>query len=230
MKTLFALLAIAILLPQYASGGTPCRVLDPELAGAYEGGCKDGLAEGYGEVKGRAEYRGGFHAGRKQGHGVETWPSGDRYDGEFVADRKEGQGTYAWSPRGPHAGESYSGGFVNDLRQGYGVYAWPSGDRYAGPWEKDQAVGPPTPMMVARSLAKTETLLAVGRVGVKVCRALPVGIAVRDWIDGVVTAVDGDEITVRVDDPGKQPHMIDDKPLAKGSIMRSAATDWTPCL
>jgi hypothetical protein len=30
-----------------------CKILDPDLAqGTYRGGCKDGLADGYGEVSG----------------------------------------------------------------------------------------------------------------------------------------------------------------------------------
>lgn len=180
MHALLACLAAAALFPLGAGAQSACRVLDPELAGFYQGGCKDGLAEGAGEAKGAAEYRGGFHAGRKQGTGVKIWPSGDRYEGEFVADRKEGSGKYTWSARGPSAGESYSGAWRHDLRHGDGVYAWPSGDRYAGPWADDAIAGMPTPMMIARARAKTETLIAVAKPGVKVCRALPVGIAVRD--------------------------------------------------
>ena len=230
MLALLACFAAAALFPLGAGAQTACRVLDPELAEIYQGGCKDGLAEGYGEAKGSTEYRGDFHAGRKHGKGVKTWPSGDRYEGEFVEDRKEGAGQYAWSPRGPSAGESYTGAYLNDLRHGYGVYEWPSGDRYAGPWANDAIIGPPTPMMIARARAKTEALAAVGKPGVKVCRALLVGIAVRDWIRGEVTAVDADRISVRIDDPGRQPHVVDNQPLVKGMTIRSAASEWTPCL
>ena len=230
MLALLAGFVAAALFPLGAGAQTACRVLDPELAGIYQGGCKDGLAEGYGEAKGSAEYRGDFHAGRKHGKGVKTWPSGDRYEGDFVEDRKEGVGKYTWSARGPSAGESYSGAYVNDQRHGDGVYAWPSGDRYAGPWAYDAITGQPTPMMIARARAKTEALAAVGKPGVKVCRALLVGIAVRDWIRGVVTAVDADRVAVRIDDPGQQPHVIGELPLVKGMTIWSAATDWTPCL
>ncbi len=230
MLALLAGFAAAALFPLGAGAQTACRALDPELAGIYQGGCKDGLAEGYGEAKGTAEYRGDFHAGRKHGKGVKTWPSGDRYEGEFVEDRKEGAGKYTWSLRGPSAGESYSGAYLNDLRHGYGVYEWPSGDRYAGTWANDAITGPPTPMMIARARAKTEALAAVGKSGVKVCRALLVGIAVRDWIRGEVTAVDVDRVEVRIDDPGRQPHVIDDRPLVKGMTIWSAAAEWTPCL
>jgi len=222
--------ALLTLLPLAASAQSACRVLDPELAGTYRGGCKDGLAEGSGEAQGLADYRGEFRAGRKQGKGVKTWPSGDRYEGEFVEDRKEGTGRYTWSPRGPSAGESYSGAYLDDQRHGYGQYAWPSGDRYSGPWANDAITGAPTPGMIARARAKMEALAAVGKPGVKVCRALQVGIAVRVWIRGVVTAVEADRVSVRVDDPGQQPLVVDNQALVKGSIIRSAADDWMPCL
>ena len=225
-----ACFAVVALFPLGASGETLCRVLDSELAGIYQGGCKDGLAEGYGEAKGKAEYRGEFRAGRKQGKGVKTWPSGDRYEGEFVEDRKEGSGKYTWSGRGPAAGESYSGAYLNDRRHGYGVYEWPSGDRYAGEWANDVVTGMPTRAMIARARAKTETLAAVAKPGVKVCRALLVGIAVRDWIRGEVTAVDAERVAIRIDDAGQQPHIIDERPLAKGMTIWSAAAEWMPCL
>jgi hypothetical protein len=230
MLALLSGLVAAALFPPVASAQTACRVLDPELAGIYQGGCREGLAEGYGEARGGAGYKGGFHAGRKQGKGVKTWPSGDRYEGEFVADRKEGYGEYVWSPRGPSAGERYRGGFLNDRRHGDGVYLWPSGDRYEGEWADDAIIGLPTRAMIARARAKTETLAAVAKPGVQVCRALPVGIAVRDWIRGEVTSVDGERIEVRIDDAGRQPHAIDGRPLAKGMHIRSAAAEWTPCL
>ena len=229
-RVLAAGLAVAAWLPLGASAQAACRVLDPELLGIYQGGCKDGLAEGYGEAKGTAEYRGGFRAGRKHGEGVKSWPSGDRYEGEFVADRKEGSGKYTWSLRGPSAGESYSGAYLNDRRHGHGVYTWPSGDRYDGEWQNDVVTGMPTPAMIARARAKTETLLAVTKPGVKVCRDLLVGIAVHDWIRGKVTQVDAERIAVLVEDPGQQPHVFDDRPLVKGMTIWSAAEAWTPCL
>ena len=230
MRAALAGIALAALAPLGAAAQSACRVLDPEIVGVYAGGCRDGLAEGYGEARGAAEYRGEFHLGRKQGKGVKTWPSGDRYEGEFVADRKEGVGTYTWSQRGPAAGESYSGAYVDDRRQGYGVYVWPSGGRYAGQWANDAITGTPTRSMIARARAKTEILAAVAKPGAKVCRALAVGIAVRDWIRGEVTAVDAEHIAVLIDDPGREPHEIGGRLLAKGMTIRSTAIEWVPCL
>lgn len=226
---LLACFAAVALFPLSASGEAACLVLDPELAGSHQGGCKDGLAEGYGQARGTAEYRGDFHAGRKHGKGVKTWPSGERYEGEFMQDRKQGIGMYVWSERGPSAGESYSGAYLDERRHGYGVYEWPSGDRYGGQWANDAITGMPTPMMIARARAQAETVAALGKSGAKVCRALPVGIAMRDWIRGEVTAVSAERVAVRVDDPGRQPHVIDQRPLVTGMTFWSEAADWTPC-
>ena len=74
MKTIRALTPILLLLATVAQAQT-CRVLDPELQGTYAGPCVNGLAEGEGVARGQAEYRGGFQAGRKHGHGVKTWPN-----------------------------------------------------------------------------------------------------------------------------------------------------------
>jgi hypothetical protein len=69
-----------------ANAQAPCRVLDPTLAGTYQGGCKDGLAEGAGEAKGTAFYRGEFRAGRKHGTGTYVSPAGDTYTGRWAND------------------------------------------------------------------------------------------------------------------------------------------------
>lgn len=206
-----------------------CRVLDPELQGAYAGPCSNGLAEGVGHARGSAEYRGEFKAGRKHGKGAKTWVNGDRYEGEFVEDRKEGPGVYVFG-RGRWAGERYEGAFVNDRRHGYGVYRWPTGDVYAGPWEHDAAVGPPTPMMLAYAKFMQEARAAVGKEGQKVCRELAVGIGGRDWVRGVVVAVAPDKVAVRIDDLGRQLQRIGEIELRQGEVIWDTPTEWTPCL
>jgi hypothetical protein len=204
-----------------------CRVLDPELQGAYAGGCAGGLAEGAGYARGSAEYRGGFRAGRKHGHGTKTWPNGDRYEGGFVEDRKEGAGVYLFG-RGPWAGERYEGEFLNDRRHGHGVYRWASGDVYAGPWEADRAIGAPTPMMLARAQFEREARAALAP-GQKVCREMPVGIGGREWLRGMVTGVSDDRIAVRIDDAGEHPHVIAHAAIHKGDVVWTTYTEWTPC-
>lgn len=211
------------------TGSAPCRVLDPELQGSYAGSCKDGLAEGIGEAQGYAHYRGEFRAGHKHGKGLKTWPSGDRYEGDFADDRKQGVGTYTWGPRSQWSGERYSGGYRDDLRNGFGIYEWPSGDRYAGPWQDDRITGPATPMMLARARAEKEIAAAVAKAGTRVCRDMPVGIALREWVRGTVEAVSEDKVAVRIDAPGKYGAVIAGVPVRTGDVVWDSPLNWTPC-
>jgi len=203
--------ALGLLIAQ-AAYAQQCRVVDPELQGTYAGPCVNGLAEGRGVASGTAQYEGEFKAGKKDGKGVKTWPNGDRYEGDFVEDRKQGRGVYTWG-RGPWEGERYEGEFAGDRRNGFGEYRYSSGDIYRGPWRDDAAIGAPTPMMQARAKFEQESIAAVGKPGTKVCRELEVGIGGRAWQRGVVEAVDGGRVGVRVD----------------GKLIWDAATAWTPC-
>lgn len=205
-----------------------CRVLDPELQASYAGPCVNGLAEGEGSASGTAQYRGAFKAGRKHGKGEKRWPNGDAYEGEFVEDRKEGYGVYAWGAA-PWTGERYEGGFVNERRHGFGVYRWPSGDAYAGPWESDVMTGPPTPMMEARIKFEEEARAAVAREGQKVCRQMPVGIALGDWVRGTVVAVSTERVGVRIDDAGRYPHQVAGVEARTGDVLWDLPQSWTPC-
>ena len=207
--------------------GTPCKVIDPELQSSYEGPCVNGLAEGEGRARGTAEYVGGFKAGRKDGRGVKTWPSGDRYEGEFVNGRKEGHGTYTWG-RGPWEGERYEGAYQNDLRHGEGTYTWPTGDVYRGPWNRDQIAGYATPMMLAQRKFAEEAMKAVGKPGQAVCREMQLGIALPEWIRGVVVGVSGDKVGIRVDDPG-HGQVVAGVALRAGDVVWDKPTQWTPC-
>lgn len=205
-------------------------MLDPELQSSYAGSCKDGLADGYGEASGLAQYQGGFRAGRKYGKGTKTWPSGDRYVGDFVNDRKQGEGTYTWGPRSAWAGEKYSGSYLDDRRNGFGVYEWPGGDRYAGPWKNDGITGPMTPMMMARVQAYAELAAGVaGKRSARVCREMTVGTVTPDWVRGTVMALKGDKIAVRIDDAGQYEHVISNRSISKGDTVWDALQSWIPC-
>jgi hypothetical protein len=223
-------LAFAILLAVLAQAAEAqsCRVVDPELQGAYSGPCVNGLASGYGVANGAAEYRGEFQAGLKHGTGEKRWPNGDRYEGSFYEDRKHGTGIYTWG-RGPWLGERYEGGYLNDRRHGFGEYRWATGDVYAGPWEKDLIAGPATPMMLAHAKFVEEARAAVARIGQKVCREMPVGIAGHDWIRGSVAEVSADRVGVRVEDPGRSVHVILGVEARRGELVWDVPQTWTPC-
>jgi hypothetical protein len=125
---------------------------------------------------------------------------------------------------------SYKGGFRAGRKHGAGAMTWPSGDRYAGRWEDDVPVGPLTPAMMARARAEAERAAAVSKPGVRVCREMVVGVATRDWVRGTVTAVESGRIAVRIDNPGQFQHVIADRSVRKGDVIRDAPQAWIPCL
>jgi hypothetical protein len=205
-----------------------CKVLDPELQGAYSGRCVDGLAEGAGVASGTASYTGEFKAGRKHGKGLKTWANGDRYEGDFYEERIEGFGTYTFG-RGPWAGETYTGEYVGGRRHGHGVYRWASGDLYSGPWHEDVPAGPPTAMMRAQAKHREEARAAVAKPGQKVCREVEVGIGGRDWVRGTVLDVNEErQVAVRIDEIGPQ-NPLGALGLKPGVFVWAEAEQWTPC-
>jgi hypothetical protein len=232
VKSICAALAVFVIaISAHAQSVANCKVHDPELQGTYGGGCNDGLADGQGEARGTAIYRGEFRAGRKHGKGAKSWPAtGDRYEGDFFDDRKHGSGTYTWGARSAFPGEKYSGEWLADRRHGKGVYEWPNGDRYSGPWQNDNIAGAPTPAMIARARAYAERIAAVSKVGANVCREMEVGIATLDRIRGTVIGIRRDRLTVRIEDAGKFQHVIDGGEIAKGATISDAAALWTPCM
>ena len=87
-----------------------CKIFDPDLApGVYSGSCKDGFADGYGEVSGAGSYRGDFRTGKKHGKGIKVMPNGDRYAGDFSDDYRHGQRVYVWGDKTRSAGARYQG-------------------------------------------------------------------------------------------------------------------------
>lgn len=119
MKTIsqFSLLFLFLLCCHSAAGQEKCKVLKPELAGSYNGKCKEGLANGKGSAIGT-----------------------DRYDGQFLNGLPDGRGTYIWS-----SGESYKGYWRVGKRNGEGEYTFlyeGKDSTIAGIWENDQYKGP----------------------------------------------------------------------------------------
>ncbi|GAB1394994.1 hypothetical protein MASR1M60_31580 [Rhodocyclaceae bacterium] len=57
---------------------TPCKVADQDIAASYKGGCKDGLADGKGEARGRDSYVGEFKAGLPHGQGTYVWADSNK--------------------------------------------------------------------------------------------------------------------------------------------------------
>jgi MORN repeat len=204
----------------------PCKVLDPELQGSYEGGCRDGLAHGEGIARGStAVYEGEFKRGLKHGRGSKHWAWGDSYEGEFRNDKKEGLGVYTWGRGSRWAGERYEGPFVDDKRQGWGVYTWPNNDRYEGPWEQDRRLGVSV-MEWRRKQAHAAQREAL-RPGIKVCwlGTSPEPGAGAPW--GAVEGFEEGVLKVRLS--GSQGGRADVVARLKGQVISGAAENWAPC-
>ena len=228
---LFVLSVALCASPASAQGQSKCLVLDPELQNTYSGGCKDGKAQGPGAAKGSAFYVGEFREGKKHGRGVKTWPWGDRYDGDFLEDAKHGMGRYTWGVRSAFAGDRYEGGFANDKRNGYGVYVWASGDAYAGPWKDDAVAGRATPMMQARFRATKESLDAMAKPGVKLCRESTVGAGLKERIEAETQAVNQStlKVAVKVTKLGPAPLVMAGTQVAVGETVWDDPLNWIPC-
>jgi hypothetical protein len=234
-KRSLSLLSVAILgLFVTLAQAQNCTVVDPELQGAYEGGCSNGLAEGHGLVRSSiAEYRGEFKAGQKHGQGHKHWfATDDRYQGGFVNDAKQGQGQYTWGMLGAWAGESYTGEYMNDQRHGHGRYVWPFGDVFVGEWHTDRPVSVATPMMVQRatkirqhtSTLKTALNVALNqKTTVTMCKN-PLGLAdPKQYIQATLLNIEGDLVYV-------QPRLpIDPRTHQPPPPRWDFSLHWFPC-
>ena len=69
-----------------------CRVLLSSISGTYEGGCKDGFAQGKGISQGTDKYEGKFKKGLPNGNGKYTWANGNVYNGKWKMGRRHGVG------------------------------------------------------------------------------------------------------------------------------------------
>lgn len=82
----------------------------------------------------------------------------------------------------------------------------------------------------ARAVADTAVRAAVAKPGARVCREMRVGIAERDWVRGVVVSVEAPAIEVRIDDPGRYDHSLNDAQVRKGASVRDDPAAWVPCV
>lgn len=123
---------------------------------AWSGACRDGLAEGRGQLRRfingvhASTYDGDMKAGRASGQGVLTTAAGVRYEGGFVGGQLEGQCAIVWqsglrydgecragSPDGRGQmryanGDHFRGDVSGGVLQGQGRYVWARGDAYKG--------------------------------------------------------------------------------------------------
>jgi hypothetical protein len=72
---------------------------------------------------------GTWQSGVLEGPGIETMPSGERYEGMFHAGKRQGSGTLI-APNGTR----FHGTFVDGVADGYGVTVAPDGRVSSGEW------------------------------------------------------------------------------------------------
>lgn len=217
-----------------------CKILDPDLAqGIYRGGCKDGWADGYGEVNvyensgvndksgDVSSYRGDFLAGKKHGKGIKVMPNGDRYTGDFLDDYRDGRGVYVWSDRTPWAGNRYEGEYRRDLRSGWGVYMWSSGDRYEGPWENDLRMGPS--VMELRRQQAAEAVARSLKAGAMVCAEEKWDMVNIQHIRGMVEGVADKKVQVRIAEVEGGMANHQGATLTTGTLLVDDVAHWQLC-
>jgi hypothetical protein len=92
MKQLLFLMFLSFSITHAFSQNSDCKVLLDSIKGTYEGGCKNGKADGTGTAVGVATYNGEFKNGLPEGQGKYTWQNGDYYFGGWRKGLKEGKG------------------------------------------------------------------------------------------------------------------------------------------
>lgn len=217
-----------------------CKILDSDLAqGIYRGGCKDGWADGYGEVVvyvksgvyeksgGISSYRGDFLAGKKHGKGIKVMPNGDRYTGDFRDDYRDGQGIYVWGDKTPWAGDRYEGEYRRDQRHGWGVFQWGSGDRYEGLWENNLRMGPS--VMEQRRAQAAEAAAKSVKAGAMVCAEQRWDKVNTQRIRGIVESVTDKMVQVRIAEVEGGIARHQGATLKTGELLTDEAAHWQLC-
>lgn len=82
----------------------------------------------------------------------------------------------------------------------------------------------------AQVLADIEARVAVARPGTRVCRDFRVGVSEQNWVKGTVTAIEGADIVVTVEEPGRILMDVQGVRLEKGTKLKDSPRAWTPCI
>jgi len=223
-----------VFIPAFGGENKACNINDPDLAlGKYEGGCKNGYAEGYGKVvlinkSGEvSSYHGDFRAGKKHGKGIKVMPNGDRYEGDFRDDYREGHGVYVWGNKTPWAGDRYEGEYLHDKRQGWGIYQWNNGDRYEGEWKNDQRLGPS--VMEQRRAQAAKAVVAVVKPGEELCAEEKWDGVNTQLIRGKIEGLVGNTVRVRVNEVEGGVARYRGVTLVAGVLLMDEAKHWQYC-
>jgi len=231
---MFAVAGLIVCIPAFGVEINSCKILDPDFAqGNYQGSCKAGFADGYGEVEVHSKsdvvssYHGDFLAGKKHGKGIKVMPNGDRYEGDFRDDYREGHGIYVWGNKSPWSGDRYEGDYVRDKRQGFGVYQWNTGDRYEGEWKNDQRLG--LSVMEQRRAQAAKAAASAVKPGAVLCAEEKWDGVNTQLIRGKIESVVGNTVRVRVNEVEGGVARYRGVTLVTGVLLMDEARHWQYC-
>ena len=121
MKQLLPLICLMLCIA-FSTEAQNCKVLLPSITGSYEGGCKNGKANGLGKAVGMDSYDGSFKNGLPEGFGKYTWKEGNWYEGNFKLGQRSGEGTLH-SPAATNSDSVVTGFWAKDVY--IGIYEYP---------------------------------------------------------------------------------------------------------
>lgn len=89
-----------------------------------------------------ASYHGEWDDNKKNGYGVQVYPSGEKYEGQWSNGLRHGEGTY-WVPVGKaqRLRKVYVGGWKDDKRHGRGTCFFKNGEFFQGQWDQGKMHG-----------------------------------------------------------------------------------------
>mmetsp|Transcript_27538 Transcript_27538/g.62443 ORF Transcript_27538/g.62443 Transcript_27538/m.62443 type:complete len:485 (+) Transcript_27538:41-1495(+) len=104
----------------------------------YDGQWKEGKKSGHALMNYRSgdTYEGDFGEDGRHGRGVSRYSTGERYEGQWKEDKIHGQGVYT-----NNIGDGYNGEWKENKFHGQGVYTWSSGISYEGAWRDSKRHG-----------------------------------------------------------------------------------------
>ncbi|XP_051980158.1 ankyrin repeat and MYND domain-containing protein 1-like isoform X2 [Xyrauchen texanus] len=89
---------------------------------------------------------------KRNGHGIQEWPDGSKYEGEFKNNLKHGSGVFTWANgedyrhgKGTYSwpnGSKFTGKFYLNRKEGYGIQVFSDGATFKGLYHADERFGP----------------------------------------------------------------------------------------
>jgi hypothetical protein len=108
----------------------------PVAGATWKGACKDGFADGEGQLEWRdqreekAHYEGGMLRGHRHGAAYISYENGDQFEGHYLNGKRDGHGVLVEA-----AGTEYDGQWKDGQENGQGARTYATGGRYAGQWQ-----------------------------------------------------------------------------------------------